>query len=446
VGCQVTDGTGRQQACSFLVSVLDQENPTIVCPANITTTAMAGACAATVSFSSPVIGDNCASVAAPTLQQTQGLPSGSNFSVGEAVLRFVVTDGVGRTASCWFSITVIDDQPPTLTCPGDQLAANAPDACNATVAYAEPVATDNCGTASNVGSSKIGSGGTFAVGNTTELWRFVDSSSNVAVCRFVVQVVDTQPPVITCPVVAPTNSSASSCVQTVSFASPSASDNCGGFVVNQTVGAASGTAFAVGSTILGFAVTDAAGLTASCTSTVVVQDVRAPQIVCPSNMLLPNDAGLCGVVVTFAPVSVTDNCAVNVSQTAGLASGSLFPAALPGLVHSVTLRATDASGLFSSCSFTITSLDAELPVIRCPVDGTLTFNNSLHQCSAAVAFGAVNATDNCGTPTVLLGSGTLASGATFPVGTTSQSFTAMSGGTSASCGFQVTVVDAEAPC
>ena len=66
-------------------------------------------------------------------------------------------------------------------------------------------------------------------------------------------------------------------------------------------------------------------------------------------------------------------------------------------------------------------------------------------CGAVVEFAPATATDNCPGVTVAQ-TGGLASGETFPVGTTTVTFTATdSAGNTAACAFDVTVRDAEAP-
>src|SRR5262249_51247418 len=62
-----------------------------------------------------------------------------------------------------------------------------------------------------------------------------------------------------------------------------------------------------------------------------------------------------------------DNCpSPTLSQTAGPASGSLFPAG----VTTITYTATDAGGLTATCTFTVTvSPDTQPPsIVNCPVN------------------------------------------------------------------------------
>ncbi len=101
----------------------------------------------------------------------------------------------------------------------------------------------------------------------------------------------------------------------------------------------------------------------TCSFTVTVNDTEAPQITCPNNIVVSNDAGLCSAVVTYQTPSGTDNCpGANTTQTAGLASGSAFPVGLT----TNTFKVTDAGGLMTTCSFTVTVNDTELPQISCP--------------------------------------------------------------------------------
>ncbi|MFN8394516.1 MAG: HYR domain-containing protein, partial [Bacteroidia bacterium] len=191
-----------------------------------------------------------------------------------------------------------------------------------------------------------------------------------------------------------------------------------------------------GSPVVTLTVTDVNGNTATCNATVTVQDNVAPVITCPANISVNTDLGVCGAAVSHA-ATATDNCSATVSQTSGLASGAVFPVG----TSSVSYNAVDPSGNSASCSFTVTVTDNEAPVISCPEN--ITVNNDNGVCGAVVSH-STSATDNC-SATVSQASG-LASGATFPVGTSSVSYSAVDpSGNTAACSFTVTVVDAEAP-
>ncbi|MBK9689496.1 MAG: HYR domain-containing protein [Saprospiraceae bacterium] len=109
----VSDGAGNTAACSFTVTVTDNEDPHITCPASSTVDTDVNMCSAFVNYTSPVGTDNCSG---SLTTQTAGLTSGSMFPLGVTTNTFVVTDGAGNTAQCSFTVTVIDNEDPQITC------------------------------------------------------------------------------------------------------------------------------------------------------------------------------------------------------------------------------------------------------------------------------------------------------------------------------------------
>jgi hypothetical protein len=102
----------------------------------------------------------------------------------------------------------------------------------------------------------------------------------------------------------------------------------------------------------------------------------------------------------------------------------------------------DAAGNQSqSCSFTVTVNDTQAPTVVCP--GNQTASAAPNTCAANVTFSAT-AQDNCPGATVTC---TPASGASFPVGTTTVTCRATdaAGNQSSTCSFTVTVNDTQAP-
>jgi regulation of enolase protein 1 (concanavalin A-like superfamily) len=108
----------------------------------------------------------------------------------------------------------------------------------------------------------------------------------------------------------------------------------------------------------------------------------------------------------------------------------------------VTFTAMDKNNNSSNCAFNVTVNSSTHPNISCPAD--ITVNNDAGDCNAVVIFD-VSSTDNCTSTTLTQNEG-LASGASFPVGTTLNTFTATNGaGLTANCSFNVTVNDNTAP-
>ncbi|MFT6782923.1 MAG: hypothetical protein ACJA1A_002861, partial [Saprospiraceae bacterium] len=81
--------------------------------------------------------------------QTEGLPSGSVFTVGTTTNTFVVTDEAGNTASCSFEVVITDAEDPMIACPGDVAITTSnlgtTGDCAGQFTWTHPTATDNCG-------------------------------------------------------------------------------------------------------------------------------------------------------------------------------------------------------------------------------------------------------------------------------------------------------------
>jgi hypothetical protein len=185
VTCTVKDAANNQSACSFTVTVNDTQAASIACTANISVPAASGQCGATVSYNAPMVSDNCPNVGAPLCAP----PSGSTFSKGTTTVTCTVKDAANNQSACSFTVTVVDTQAPTITCPANIITntVNAGDASVA-VTFAAPVVADNC---SGVTVACVPpSGSFFPRGVTTVTCTATDASSNQTSCAFTVKVFD----------------------------------------------------------------------------------------------------------------------------------------------------------------------------------------------------------------------------------------------------------------
>lgn len=250
------DGTIRCDAGAY-----EAPECALTCPANQTANTGPGAtdCCKVVSYPAPTSDPICGEVDCSP-------PPGSCYPLGTTT----VTCGTVRDGpSCTFTVTVIDNTPPTITCPANITTSSPTGRCDAVVNFPDPMALDNCSRPTVSCSPQSGS--IFPAGITTVTCKATDSGGNMATCTFTVKVNDTQPPQITCPsnvtaVAAVTCPPSASAV--VTFPVPVATDNCPGVTTMCTP--ASGSTFGAGTTTVNCKATDASGNMASCSFTVTV--------------------------------------------------------------------------------------------------------------------------------------------------------------------------------
>ncbi len=91
-------------SCSFTVTVMDAQPPTLECPENVVAVASApGQTTVIVNFTTPVATDNCPGATVDCMPA-----SGSAFPLGTTTVTCTATDGSGNTASCSFTVTTFD--------------------------------------------------------------------------------------------------------------------------------------------------------------------------------------------------------------------------------------------------------------------------------------------------------------------------------------------------
>jgi len=321
-----------------------------------------------------------------------------------------------------------DTAAPAISCPAD-IVLEGTNPVGEVVSFGAS-ATDGCDPAPAVLLSPA-SGSTFSLGVTEVTASATDADGNVGLCSFDVTVQDTTAPVVTCPadIVAEATSPAGAVVGFVATASD-AVDPAPAVVSAPP----SGSIFPLGVTPVVTTATDGSGNAAVCGFTVTVQDTTAPDLVCPADLVLEATSPA-GAAATFAPTATDVADPAPLVETS-LASGATFPLG----TTTVDVTATDASGNVSTCSFDVTVQDTTAPDLVCPADLVLEATSP----AGAVATFAPTATD-VADPAPLVETSP-ASGATFPLGTTTVDVTATdASGNVSTCSFDVTVQDTTAP-
>jgi parallel beta-helix repeat protein len=425
----VVDSSGASNTCSATITVLDQTPPTITCPPTKTVNADSGRCSASnVNLGAPVVSDNCG-----VARVTSNAPA--SFPVGTNTVTWTVTDTHGNTNSCQQLVIVLDNQPPTITCPPTKTVNADSGQCSASnVNLGAPVVSDNCGVAGVTSNAPA----SFPVGTNTVTWTVSDVHGHTNSCRQLVIVIDNQPPTISCP--APVTVPCASAVPAPDPSSVTAADNCGtvrvSFVNDVITNQACANRFTV---IRTYRATDSAGNSTTCQQIITVNDTSAPVITSsPSNLTVECSSQV--PAADDAAVSATDNCGgpVTITHDADVISNQ---SCSNQYTISRTYHATDTCGNSTSVTQTITVNDTTPPTISCPVD--VTTNTDVGQYFASgVALGSPAVADNCG------GAVTVTNDApgTFPNGTNLVVWTATDAcGNFSSCTQNVIVIDNEPP-
>ena len=137
----VTDQSGNASACIANVTVQDNVVPTVTC--NNFTVALDATGNATIT-TDDIGGLTAADACGPVVVTASTLAFDCSMT-GDNTVTLTATDNNGNTATCNATVTVEDNIDPVITCPGDVTVSNDPGVCGATVTYAAPTATDNCG-------------------------------------------------------------------------------------------------------------------------------------------------------------------------------------------------------------------------------------------------------------------------------------------------------------
>jgi VCBS repeat-containing protein len=272
-----TDDGGNTNTCQQTVTVTDDEAPTISCPSDVATNTDAGVCSASgVALGTPTTDDNCG-----VADVSNDAPA--TFPVGDTVVIWTVVDIHGNSNSCQQTVTVADNEAPTITCPADVAVSTDAGVCTASgVALGTPTTGDNCGVASVTNDAPA----SFPAGDTIVTWTVTDVHGNTNTCQQMVTVTENEAPTIACPgdivVTVPLGSNS---VSGVNLGTPISGDNCG--VASVTNDAPS--SFPIGDTIVTWTVTDTSGNTATCQQTVTVVEGNVAPVANDDSYMVAED-------------------------------------------------------------------------------------------------------------------------------------------------------------
>ncbi|MEZ4909843.1 MAG: HYR domain-containing protein [Saprospiraceae bacterium] len=418
-----TDRCNNTSTCSFDITVVDSDVPTINCPDNDVAVCANGSCVwRSTAALNPIGVENCpgSNISYVITGETTGMGSGNvppntSFALGTSVVTYTIMADNGQTSSCSFNVVVSDCTVPVITCPSNLLLECA-DANNGTLInnwLTSATALDNC-TAVPVETTLL-INTVVQCGNTERrLYKFTatDDAGNKDECFAEVIINDTTIPSIqvnSAPLTVDCNGNGNS-EQLLDWLNnnggASAIDLCGGLTWSNDFGSISDLCASTGSSTVIFTVTDDCGNTNTTQATFTIRDIADPVLTCPADITLECSSPFNNAIITSWLNSATaeDVCSGTLPVTNNYSSVFSAGCGLSG-INTVTFSVVDQCGNDVMCTRTITINDTTLPtitnapspqVVECDGSGNLSQLNTWLSNQ-----GGATAIDQCSTPAQL---------------------------------------------
>ena len=341
-----TDDCGNESSEVQTISVIDTTPPTASCkvPFDLYLDA---------SGITTIVADNVDNGSTDSCDGDTTLSlSQTNFGcshVGDNNVALTVTDACGNAATCNTIVKVFDVISPAAICKDVTVQLDSFGDVGIVAADINSGSSDICGIASLVASQT-----SFAcadVGANIVTLTVNDNSSNPATCTSTVAVEDNVAPIAVCKDVTVKLDGAGKADITISDIDHGSNDACG--ISTLSLDNSSFDCSDVGPNTVILTVTDVNGNTATCPSTVTVEDNIDPVAVCNDfTLVLANGGG------TISPESIGGGSYDNCGSTRTLSKTSFDCKKLGDEI--VTLTVTDDSGNEATCTSTITVQDEDL--------------------------------------------------------------------------------------
>ncbi|MDX1407556.1 MAG: HYR domain-containing protein, partial [Saprospiraceae bacterium] len=366
------------------IRVKDTIPPDLTCPPDLTMGTDFNECAKNYLLPDPGATDVCSDdnliVEKFTISTIPGLHDPGDvveLGLGVHLITISATDACGNTATCTYTITVVDDQAPVVACNNFStnlspmgmsfLQANSiqffvQDNCEID-SIAVRRMTDNCGQPQD---TVFGPSVKFCCEDVgiPVMVAFIalDAAGNSASCMIEVEVKDVDPPVAECrDIMAFLDENGTVTIDPLDIDDGS-TDNCE--IVDRTVDPDTFDCDDLGNQVVVLTVTDFAGNTGTCTATVQVKDTIPPEALCADITVQLDSMGM----VQITPIMISDGSSDNCGIVSYEVDPDMFDCDDVG-DNIVMLIVQDAAGNADTCEATVT-VQENPPTVEC-MDATV---------------------------------------------------------------------------
>ncbi|MFT7602471.1 MAG: hypothetical protein ACI8VT_000033 [Saprospiraceae bacterium] len=449
ISYEATDNCGNEQICSFEVTVSTTSSTIeISCSEDFPITVDEGVPGQIVSWSVPQATSDC-TTGNISINQTNGLTSGSFFSLGTHTITYEAVDDCGSSATCSFIIVITEQGNSNLSleCPLDINIEIPAGETSVMVNWALPTASTDCdgGGGQNANCDNDNLPGFNFLGELNNQKYFLSTEKDLwpnaeAICEgfdahLVVindasenQFLQDNTAVslhigihdsnsegtlewVNGETVAYTNFGSDNNSATNDYGyfrswnaawTMKASDqnkkyvmelDCGGgspVNVSQTSGPDNGSNLSAGTYTISYTATDDCGSVQNCSFNIVITTTTSTSIDldCQDNIFITVPEGSTGQVINWSAPQATTDCTVgnlSINQTGGLPNGSFFSTG----TQTITYEAENGCGDSEACSFTISveeEQEEEPPTGYCISGGTAPWQEHITN----VTFGSIN--------------------------------------------------------
>ena len=414
---QIADLCGNISTCTQTITINDEISPTVTCPGSLTTECDISQLPPYADYAAFIAAggaasDNCGIDQASLVLIDQSEAPGDCPKVFTRT--YQIADLCGNTSTCTQTITVNDEVPPVINCPGPieedcDIAELTPYPSFNEFVAAGGSASDNCSINENsfmwINDESDGEDCPKLI---TRTYQIADDCGNIATCTQMITIDDQTPPVLTCPgnltaACSITEQTPYSDYDAFLDAGGIATDNCGIDIYTFTyVGDVSNDESCPEIVTRTYQIADLCGNITSCTQTITVHDLIDPTITSPDPL-----SSVCNISeqppytafseFTAAGGTASDNCNLDEDSFTWVGDASDGQSCPETITR--TYQISDLCGNISTCTQTITINDEIPPTVTCP--GPLTAECDIAQLppyadyAAFIAAGGT-ASDNCG--------------------------------------------------